>query len=76
MFGSHAVTTAIAAAIVSVAAAASAADVVAEVCMCNCYGSLVGCEQMGFLVVMHVGLLDFMRPGSMYPRSQLRLELS
>ena len=55
MFGSHAVTTAVAAAIVSAAAAASAANVVAEVCMCNCYGSLVGCRQMGFLVAMHVG---------------------
>ena len=54
-FGSHAVTTAIAAAIVSVAAAASAADVVAKVCTCNCYGSLVGCKQMGFLVAMRVG---------------------
>ena len=64
MFGSHAVTTAIAAAVVSVAAAASAADVVAEVCTCNCYGSLVGCKQMGFLVAMHVGLalFKFMQP--------------
>ena len=35
MIGSHAVTTAIAAAVVSVTAAASAADVVAEVCMCS-----------------------------------------
>ena len=59
MFGSHAVTTAIAAAIVSVAAAASTADIVAKVCMCNCYGSLVGCKQMGFLVAMHVGLTMF-----------------
>ena len=76
MFGSHAVTTAIAAAIVSVAAVASAADVVAKVCTCNCYGSLMGRKQIGFLVVMHVGLLDFVRPGSMYPRLQQRLELS
>ena len=76
MFGSHAVTAAIAATIVSVAAVASAANVVAKVCTCNCYGSLVGCKQMGFLVVMHVKLLDYVRPGSMYPQLQLRLELS
>ena len=59
MFGSHAVTTAIAAAIVSVAAVTSAANVVAKVHTCNCYGSLVGCKQMGFLVAMHVGLAMF-----------------
>ena len=59
MFGSHAVTTAIAAAIVSVTAAASASNVVAKVCTCNCYDSLVGCKQMGFRVVMHVGLATF-----------------
>ena len=53
MFGSHAVVTEIAAAVVSVAAAASA------VCTCNCYGSLAGCKQMGFLVAMHVGLAMF-----------------
>ena len=59
MFGSHAVITAIAAAVVSVPAAASAADIFAEECTCNCYGSLVGCKQMGFLVAMHVGLTMF-----------------
>ena len=59
MFGSHAVVATIAATVVSVAAAASAADIVAKVCTCNCYGSLVGCKQMGFLVAMHVGLAMF-----------------
>ena len=59
MFGSHAVITAIAAAVVSVTAAASAADIVAKVCTCNCYGSLVGCKQMGFLVAMHARLSMF-----------------
>ena len=74
--GSQAVITAIAAAVVSAAAAAFAANIAAKVCTCNCYSSFVGCKQMGFLVVMHVGLLDFVRPGSMYPRLQLWLELS